>query len=1099
MFSKFFIDRPIFATVIAILMVIAGAITVFTLPIAQYPDITPPTVMVSANYPGASAETVATTVGVPIEQQVNGVEGMLYMSSSSGSDGSYSLTITFKNGTDLDEAAVEVQNRVALVDNQLPSAVTQTGVSVTKQSSNQVLFLALEADNPKRYDALYLTNYAQLNLTDPLSRVSGVGNVGAFGAGEYSMRIWLQPEKLRARNLTPADVAEAIRQQNVEVSAGSVGQPPYTGGSEFEYTLVGKGRLKTVEEFGDIVIRSDKTSVLRLKDIAKIDLGSQSYSVVTKLNGKPCALIGINQLPGANALEVADGCIAEMENLSKYFPEGVHYSVVENATDFVRASIDDVFTTFALTSLIVMLVILIFLQSWRAVIIPMITIPVSLIATFAVMKLLGFSLNTLTLFGLVLAIAIVVDDAIVVVEDCSRLVDKGILTPRQSAEKAMKELQGPIVGEVLVLLSVFIPTAFISGITGKLYKQFALTIAVSTAFSGFNALTLTPALCALFLKPRKATKNVIYKGFNKGYDKVLRFYDMTISKMLGRPRLALGIFVVLALAAFYGLAEWPSSYIPEEDMGYFMTSVELPTGASLGRTEKVIDDISAKIQKIDGVKDVMSLSGTSFIGGSGENVGIIMVMLEPWKDRSRKEGVNEIIAKVDEMTAGIQEAMVFSINPPAIPGLGLTSGLQMQLLDINSLGPTQMAQAIEEIRERAAKDPRIKEVTSMYEGTVPQYEINVDRNKAQVMGLNIDDVFNAVSSYMGGTYVNDFVDFDRDFEVNIMADGASREKIDDVMKLSVRNNDGQMVPLASVATVKMIMGQPTVSRYNMYTTASVTATPAKNVSSAEGIQAMEEIVQEALGKSYSYAWTGLAYQENEAHSATTTIFIFAIVMTILVLAAQYESWTDPIAVVLAMPTAVLGTVLGVICMNQSISIYSQIGLILLLGMSAKNAILIVEYAMDFRKAGIPIRKAAHDAGVIRFRPIMMTACAFVFGVMPMMFATGAGANSRIELGTAVVFGMAVNALIGTLFVPNFWEVMQTFNEKYLSKLFPPQKPKDPKAAAAAMARADTVATLPGSGSKDSESNDAPSTSDPGQGETPADASSFDDTNLPSGV
>lgn len=1096
MFSKFFIDRPIFATVIAILMVIAGAITVFTLPIAQYPDITPPTVMVSANYPGASAETVATTVGVPIEQQVNGVEGMMYMSSTSGSDGSYSLTITFENGTDLDEAAVEVQNRVALVDNQLPAAVTQTGVSVTKQSSNQVLFLALKADNPQRYDALYLTNYAQLNLIDPLSRVEGVGNVGAFGAGEYSMRIWLEPEKLQARNLTPADVAAAIRSQNVEVSAGTVGQPPQTGGSEFEYTLVGKGRLKSVEDFGNIVIRSDNGSNLYLKDVAKIDLGSESYSVVAKLNGEGCALIGINQLPGANALKVADGCIQEMDRLSKYFPEGVHYVVVQNATDFVRASIDDVFTTFVLTTLIVMGVILIFLQNWRAVIIPMITIPVSLIATFAVMKLLGFSLNTLSLFGMVLAIAIVVDDAIVVVEDCARLVDKGILTPRMAAEKAMKELQGPIVGEVLVLLSVFIPTAFISGITGKLYKQFALTIATSTAFSGFNALTLTPALCALFLKPRKPTKNVIYKGFNKGYDKVLHFYDRAITKMLGRPRVALGVFVVLALAAFYGLAEWPSSYIPEEDMGYFMTSVELPTGASVERTEKVVDDIAAKIKKVDGVKDVMALSGTSFIGGSGSNVGIILTILEPWKERGRKENVNNIIAKVDEMTAGVQEGIVFSINPPAIPGLGLTSGLQMQLLDINSLGPEQMAAAIKEIRVRAEKDPRIAQITSMYEGTVPQYEIDVNRTKAQIMGLNIDEVFSAVASYMGGTYVNDFIDFDRDFEVNIMASGSARERVSDVLKLSVRNASGEMVPLGSVASIKPVMGQPSVDRYNMYTTASVTATPAKNVSSAQGIEAMEEIVNEALGKSYSYAWTGIAYQENQAHSTTTTVFIFAIVMTILVLAAQYESWTDPIAVVLAMPTAVLGTVIGVMCMRQSISIYSQIGLILLLGMSAKNAILIVEYAMDFRKAGIPIRKAAHDAGVIRFRPIMMTACAFVFGVMPMMFATGAGANSRIELGTAVVFGMALNALIGTLFVPNFWEVMQTFREKYLIKLFPTQKPKDPAAAAAAMNRADTVnPELAG----DTSANNAPASTAPGQGETPADADSFDDTNLPSGV
>lgn len=1039
MFSKFFIDRPIFATVLALLMIFAGILTVRTLPVAQYPDITPPTVMVSATYPGADAETVARAVGVPIEEQVNGVEGMLYMSSNSGSDGSYSLTITFENGTDVDQAAVEVQNKVSEANAQLPSAVTEQGISVNKQSSNNVLFISLETDDPERYDALYLTNYAQLNMTDPLSRVKGVGGVGAFGGGEYSMRVWLDPEAMRIRNVTPQDVDAAIQAQNMEVSAGAVGTPPSNSGAQFEFTVTSRGQLSTAEEFGNIIIRSDDSGLLRLKDIAKVELGSSSYSAVAKVNGQETALIGIEQLPGANALDVAKGAIAEMDRLSQYFPDGIHYKIVQNSTDYVKESISDVITTFVLTSLIVMVVILLFLQNWRAVIIPMLTIPVSLIATFAVMKILGFSLNTLTLFGLVLAIAIVVDDAIVVVEDCSRLVDKGTMTRRQAAEKAMRELQGPVVGEVLVLLSVFIPTAFVSGITGELYKQFALTIAVSTAFSGFNALTLTPALCALFLTPRKPTKFFIYKWFNKGYTKTESIYDKTISRMLAHPLVSMLIFMAIAAVAFWGFVKWPTSYIPEEDMGYFMTSVQLPTGASLDRTEKVVDGLAEEIRKIPYVKDVMTVSGFSFMaGGSSSNLGSINVILKPWKERGRSGSIDKVMAMVDSISARWQEAIVFSINPPAIPSLGMSSGLQMQLLDINNLGAAEMEKALAEVEEKAKSDPRIESVTSLYQGLVPQYSVKIDRDRVELQGIDIEDMYGVLSSYLGGGFVNDFVKFGRTFQVTMQGDAATRNNPEDIMKLSVRNSAGEMVPFSAFSSIVPAMGEPSVSRYNMYSTASLTATPSKGTSTSEGIDAMEEIVKNTLGKNYSYAWTGIAYQETQAGTTISFVFIFAIVMTILVLSAQYESWTDPIAVVLSMPIAVLGTVLGCLLMNQSISIYTQIGLILLLGMSAKNAILIVEYAMDFRKSGVSIRQSAHDAGVIRFRPIMMTAMAFVFGVMPMMFATGAGANSRIELGTAIVFGMAMNALIGTLFVPNFWELMQTVNERYLSNLF-----KDP--------------------------------------------------------
>lgn len=1096
MFSAFFIRRPIFATVLAVLMVLAGLMTVFTMPIAQYPDITPPTVMVSASYPGADAKTVAQTVGIPIEQQVNGVEGMLYMSSNS-SDGSYSLTITFEPGTDLDNAAVEVQNRISLISATLPSDVTQEGVSVSKQSTNQVLFAVLESDDPRRYDALYLTNYAQLNLIDPLTRVKGVGGVQAFGAGEYSMRVWLDPELMRERSITPADVQAAIQAQNMQVSGGAVGAPPRADGAKFQYTIVSQGRLKSAEEFGNIVLRTDGTGQLRLKDVARVELGSESYSAVAKINGRQVALIGVSQYPGANALDVSKGTIAELDRLSRYFPEGVHYRIVENSTDYVDSSIDNVFVTFVLTSLIVMVVIMIFLQNWRAVVIPMIAIPVSLIATFSVMKIMGFSLNTLSLFGLVLAIAIVVDDAIVVVEDCSRLIDSGKMSSREAAVKAMKELTGPVVGEVLVLLSVFIPTAFISGITGSLYKQFALTIAVSTAFSGFNALTLTPALCALFLTPRKPSKFFLYAWFNKGWDKVLHLYDRTITYMLGKPKTFMLVFAAIAVVAFWGFEKMPTSYIPEEDMGYYLTSVQLPTGASLERTEEVIDGLAAEVMKLDGVKDVMSISGMSFIsGGSSSNVGILMVMLEPWGKRGKGESLDEIMEKTDGLSRHFPQAYCFSINPPAIPGLGITSGLGMQLLDINNLGSEQMAKAIDAIREEASKDPRIAQVTSMYEAGVPQYTLEIDRNKVDMLGLDIAGVYSTLASFMGGSYVNDFVDFGRVFQVRMQGDANARDFASDINRLATRNSQGEMVPYSSFSKIVPSIGQSSVSRYNMYDTASLTATPAKGVSSSDGIKAMEEIVQKALGNTYSYAWTGIAYQETESGMTISFVFIFAIIMTLLVLAAQYESWTDPLAVIISLPVVVLGCFIGCLFMRQSVSIYTQIGLILLLGMCAKNAILIVEYAMDFRKAGVPIRKAAHDAGVIRFRPIMMTALAFVFGVMPMMFATGAGANSRIEIGTAVVFGMAMNALLGTIFVPNFWLVMQTLQEKYLRRIATKLGYKGNKIPAVASATAQATATS----DEDAQGGyNTPAGTSPGQGETPAGASGFDETNLPGGV
>lgn len=1037
--SKFFINRPIFATVLAIIMVLVGLITVKSLPVAQFPEITPPTVMVSASYPGADAATVAQAIGQPIEEQVNGVEGMMYMNSSSGSDGSYSLTITFERGVDIDQAAVKVQNRVSRAEPQLPSVVTREGVNVMTRASNILLFIGLTGNSPD-LDALYLTNYANLHMTDELSRIKGVGNVGVFGGGSYSMRIWLDPDLMRIRGVSPADVSAAIESQNMEVSAGNVGQSPTRAGEQFGYTLAVNGRLTDPDEFGAIIIKSDENGTLRLRDIATVERGSSDYTNLTRVDGRSSAVIAISQLPGANAVEVANEVKAKMAELEQYLPEGVEARVLMDTTDFVDASIDDVLVTFVETTLIVMLVIMLFLQNARAVIIPMLTIPVSLIATFAVMKLLGFSLNTLTLFGLVLAIAIVVDDAIVVVEDCQRIVDKRQLTPRQAALKAMQELTGPVVGEVLVLLAVFVPTAFISGITGQLYKQFALTIAVSTAFSGFNALTFTPAMCALFLRPRSsggfASRFFLFRWFNKGYDAALNLYNRSVGRMLRRPGLSLLVYAALCAFAFWLYAGRPTSYIPEEDQGYFMSSVQLPADASLQRTDSIVNEIAGRIMKMPEVKNVLAFSGNSFMGGSGTNFGALFVMLKPWSERKGADhSADAVIARADAACADIQEAIFFSVNPPAIPGLGTTSGLEMELLDVNDRGPEALAEAIDAVAAEAEKSGKLASVRSLFQGSTPQYTLKIDRDRVKSLGLDMSTGYSTLSSFMGENYVNDYNQYGRTYQVTMSANADTRSTIENIRKLTVTNAQGEQVPFSAFADSELTMGQPSVDRYNMYTSGMLTGTVAKGASMSEGIAAMEKAVKAALGNNYEYAWTGEAYQQTQSGATITTALLFAVIITLLVLAAQYESWTDPVAVIIAMPTAILGAILGCVLMGQDVNIYTQIGIILLLGLAAKNAILIVEYAMDFRKSGVDIVKAAADAGNIRFRPIMMTAFAFVFGVMPMLFATGAGANSRIALASAVVFGMAVNALVGTLFVPNFWLLMQRFGERYLSKLF----------------------------------------------------------------
>ena len=1041
MFSKFFIERPIFATVLALLIVVAGLVMLNKLSVAQYPDITPPTVQVNAVYPGANAETVAQTVGIPIEQQVNGVEGMMYMSSTSSASGMYALTVTFEVGTDIDMATVMVQNRVSVALNSLPEAVKQQGVTVQKKSSNIVMMLTLVGDSI--YDGLYLANYANLNLVDQLTRVPGVGAVNVMGAGDYSMRIWLDPEAMRIRGLSAQQVYTAIQAQNMEVSAGNVGQPfGRTGNNAFQYTLNVKGRLATPDEFGEIILRvEDGGRILRLKDVARIELGSKKYNVVSRLEGRPTAGIAVYQLPGSNSLDVAKGVKARMAELAEAFPHGIRYQVTLDTTEVVHDSINEVMKTFVEATILVVLVMFFFLQSWRAVLIPCITIPVSLIGTLAVMALLGFSINTLTLFGLILAIAIVVDDAIVVVENVTRLLDEAEakgekVNMRQITEKAMGEITGPIIGVVLVLLAVFIPTTLISGISGQLYKQFALTIAASTVLSGLNSLTLSPALCAILLKPTPKQKSKLFLAFDRFNDWMQHTYNRSVKWLLAKPVVAICSFAVLSVIALVLFVKWPSTFMPEEDDGYFIVSVQLPAASSLERTEAVGKQIDAILKQYPEVKTFLGVNGFSVMGG-GElpNAATYFVVLKDWKERPGKEhSAQAVVNRFNQQAYGVvQEAQVFGIIPPVIPGMGNTGGLQFELEDRQSLGSEELQKAVNTLLAEYRTEPAIASLSSMYQANVPQYYLNINRDKVQLMDLDLGQVFSSLAYYLGQAYVNDFVEFGRIYQVKLGAGEEAQKYIDDVLKLSVENSQGEMVPFHSFMQVEQVLGMDQVSRYNMYQSASVTANVSPGNSSGQTIEAVGSLVKNQLGNEFGYEWTSVAYQETQASGSTTIILAMALLVAYLVLAAQYESWTSPVAAVMGLPIAILGAMLGCWVMGEPVSIYTQIGIVLLIALSAKNGILIVEFARDYRKAGNSIREAAFEAGHVRLRPILMTSFTFVLGVMPLLFATGAGAGSRVALGAAVVFGMLVNTVIATLYIPNWYEVMQTIEERWLKK------------------------------------------------------------------
>ena len=1031
-FSKFFIERPIFATVLSLLLLVAGGVSIFVLPIDQYPSITPPTVQVTAVYPGANAETIAQTVGIPIEQQVNGVDGMLYMSSTSSSSGTYSLTVTFEVGTDIDMATVLVQNRVNIALNSLPSEVTQQGVTVQKQSTNIVLFITLTGD--ENYDQLYLSNYAQLQLVDQLTRTPGVGGVDIMGAGKYSMRVWLDPEAMRIRGISAAEVYQAISKQNLAVSAGYVGQTlDSTADNAFQYTLNVQGRLSDAKEFSNIVIRNDGTDMLRLGDIAKIEIGSETYSSSSKLRGKPTAALAVYQSPGSSSLAVSKAVRERMEKLATAFPPEVEYQIALDTTEVVSSSIKEVLFTIIETTILVILVIFLFLQNWRATLIPCLTIPVSLIGTFAVMLLFGFTINTLTLFGIILAIAIVVDDAIVVVENATRIIDEEGLPPREATEKAMEEISGPIVGVVLVMMAVFIPTTMIGGISGELYKQFALTIATATLFSGFNSLTLSPALSALLLRPTKnSKKGWFFRMFNKGYDLLQRGYDRLVSFLLRRAWIAAISFAAMVAVAIYLFKAQPTTFIPDEDDGYFIVSVQLPPASSLARTEAVAAKVEEIISSYPEVKTNISISGFSIMNsGRQSNAASVFVVLKDWSERKKKgESAAAIVERFNKQAyVEIEEAQCFAFVPPAIPGIGNVGGLQMQVEDRKALGMTELQKAVDALTQQYGNEKAIASMNSSFEADVPQYRINIDRDKAIAMGLDMGNVLYTLSYYMGSLYVNDFVLLGRIWQVKMSASEQNQKLIESIMQLSLANDKGEMVPFSSFVTTEEVLGSDQLVRYNMYNSATVTANTAPGYSSSQVMDEVAQLFKAQLGDEFGYEWTGVAFQEDAAGQNTVIILALALLVAFLVLAAQYESWTSPIAAIMGVPIALLGAILGCIIAGIPVSIYTEIGIVLLIALSAKNGILIVEFARDFRKGGNDIRHSAAEAGHVRLRPILMTSLAFVLGVMPLLFADGAGAGARLSLGAAVVFGMLLNTLVATLYIPNWYEWMQRLEER----------------------------------------------------------------------
>ncbi len=1036
MFSRFFIERPIFANVIAVITVLIGLVSLWQLPIEQYPEITPPTVRVSANYPGANAEVVANTVAAPIEQQVNGVPDMLFMQSTSSSDGSYSLTVTFEIGADLDVAQVQVQNRLAAAEPILPEEVRRQGVTARKQSPNIILAIALQSEGDK-YDGLFLGNYATLNLKDELSRVRGVGEAIVFGSANYSMRVWIDPAKLKARDMTTQDVLDAIREQNVQVAAGQVNQPPILDGSSgaFQYTVTTLGRLSDVDQFENIVVKtSEGNRMTRLKDVARVELGSMIYDQYNQREGRPTAAIGIFQLPGSNALEVAEEVKTVMARLARNFPEGLEWNVALDTTKFVEASIHEVYITLLEAGVLVLIVIMVFLQDWRALLIPATTVPVTIIGAFFAMAMLGYTVNMLTLFGLVLAIGIVVDDAIVVVENAAHHIEQG-MPPKAATIRAMDEVLGPIIGITLVLMSVFLPSAFLKGITGELYQQFALTIAATALISAINAMTLKPAQCALWLRPPQGRKNFFYRGFNAVYDGAARVY-MRITRFLVRHvALTMAVFVAMIGGTAYWYNRVPTGFFPIEDQGYALVVVQLPDAASQQRTRGVLKQIDDILRTTDGVYSWFAIGGQSFIDqSSASNMATLFVTFQAWNDRLPKGlTLDAMIGQLFGKFSQIKEAIVLPLTPPPIRGLGVRGGFDMQVQDRGGLGRAALSQSVNELVAAASSQSRLQMVNTSFRAGVPQIFVDVDREKVKLLDVPLSAVFSTLQASMGAAYVNDFNKFGRVYQVRVQAEPQYRARPDDIKRLEVRSRSGQMVPIGTVAEVRESFGPQTIARYNLYPAAALNGTPAAGVSTGEALDLMEQIAAQTLPQGIGYEWSGISFQEKRVGGEAVIVFGMAVLLVYLVLAAQYESWFTPLAVILVVPLGVLGAIGATSLRGMDNNLFTQIGIVLIIALASKNAILIVEFATDIRRQGKSIREAALEAARLRFRPILMTSFAFILGVAPLVFATGAGAAGQRALGTAVFGGMLASTILAVFFVPVFYVMFQGLAELWYGR------------------------------------------------------------------
>ena len=1031
MISKFFIERPVLSNVIAILMVLIGGVALFNLAIAQYPDVVPPTVQVTTRYPGASAKTVIDTVALPIEQQVNGVEDMLYMQSYSGADGTYTLTVTFKIGTDLNFAQVLVQNRVSSALSQLPTAVQNQGVTVQKRSTSILLFVTLTSPN-KTYDSLFLSNYATINIRDELSRLPGVGNVTVFGAGQYSMRVWLDPNKLQARGLMPQDVIQAIQQQSQQVTAGQVGAPPAPQGQAFQYTLNVNGRLDDASQFENIIVKTGNVGdVIRVRDLGSVELGAQTYSQVFSLNQKPATGIGVFLSPGANALQVEKEVQKKVAQLAKQFPQDIQYDTPFDTTKFVQASIDEVYRTLIEAGLLVLVVILVFLQDWRAMLVPATTVPVTIIGAFAAMAALGFTINLSTLFAIVLAIGIVVDDAIVVVEGAAHNIERG-MSGHDAAIKAMDELFAPIVGITLVLISVFLPAAFLPGLTGRMYAQFALVIAATALLSAVNAATLKPTQCALWLRPPvpPEQRNFFYRGFNAVYDRVERGYTRIIGGIAGHAKTSVLVALVLIGIAGYGLSRVPTGFIPIEDQGYLLAAVQLPDGAAIDRTQQVLDRVTEIARKTPGVEQVVSIAGISALDNSSSlaNAGVAYVILKDWGSRGPGEDLRSLVYGLNDRLAVIPEARILVIPPPPIQGIGNAAGfaMQVQLRDGNAdYGKLQAVTGA--VVSNAQTQSSLQRVQSSFRSMVPQFDVEVDRIKTQTLHVTTDQIFSTLSSYLGASYVNQFTKFGRTFQVYTQADAQYRLTLRDIQNMMVRNSNGDMIPLGTVANITPSVGPSLISLYNLYPSATIIGLPSQGYSSGQSMTLMEEIAAKTLPPGTGYEWTAMSYQEKAVGGQIYFVFALALLLVYLVLAGQYESWYAPISVILAVPLSLLGPMLVLTALRIENNLYTQIGTILLIALSAKNAILIVEVALEHHiRDGKPVLESAIDAARARFRPILMTSFAFILGVVPLVIATGAGANARKSIGITVFSGMIASTCLAVLFVPAFFVVVQNF-------------------------------------------------------------------------